>query len=83
MVHKLKNQRQQALTLAENITNYNNMIEKQVKLNLPVYAFWTVKTIVGPTTGAALEHPQLKLGPDAKQWIQGFSNEFDRLAQGV
>ena len=39
MVHKLKNQRQQALTLAENITNYNNMIEKQVKLNLPVYAF--------------------------------------------
>lgn len=57
------------------------MIEKQVKLNLAAHALWIVNTVVDSTTGTVLEYQQLKLGPDAKQWIQGFFNKVGPLAQ--
>ena len=35
------------------------------------------------TSRTILEYKYFKLGPAAKLWIRGFSNEVDRLAQGV
>ena len=42
----------------------------------------TANSVVDPFTGAVLEYKNLKLGPAAKLWIRGFSNEVDRLVQG-
>jgi hypothetical protein len=52
--------------------------------DLPAHAHWgTANSVIDPDTGACLEYRHLKLGPDAKLWIQGAANEIGRLANGV
>jgi hypothetical protein len=50
--------------------------------SLPAHAFWTAKFVVDPSTGTAMEYPQLKLGEDSKLWLAAASREIGRLAQG-
>ena len=49
---------------------------------MPAHAFWTANAVVDPSTGTALEYPQLKLGDDSKLWLEAASREIGRLAQG-
>jgi hypothetical protein len=49
---------------------------------MPAHAFWTANAVVDPSTGNALEYPQLKLGDDSKLWLEAASREIGRLAQG-
>ena len=39
--------------------------------------------VTNPNTGQSLQYKQLIKGPEKVLWEQSFSNEFDRLAQGV
>jgi hypothetical protein len=50
--------------------------------SMPAYAFWTANAVVDPSTGTAMEYPQLKLGEDSKLWLAAASREIGRLAQG-
>ena len=59
------------------------MIKKQHSPNLPPHTFGTTNSVVDSDTGVALEYKDLKLGPHAKEWTTGTSNEMSRLAQGV
>jgi hypothetical protein len=49
--------------------------------SMPAHTFWTAKAVVDPSTGTALEYPQLKLGEDSKLWLAAASREIGRLAQ--
>ena len=51
--------------------------------SLPPEAFFTANSVIDPETGAALEYRHLRVGPNAKEWLQGASNEIGRLAQGL
>jgi hypothetical protein len=50
--------------------------------SIPAHAFWTANAVVNPSTGTALEYPQLKLGKESKLWLEAASREIGRLAQG-
>jgi hypothetical protein len=50
--------------------------------SLPAHAFWTANAVVDPSTGTAMEYPQLKLDEDSKLWLAAPSREMDCLAQG-
>jgi hypothetical protein len=49
---------------------------------MPAHAFWTANAVVDPSTGTAMEYPQLKLGEDSKLWLAAASREIGRLGQG-
>ena len=73
----LKLQKAQALTLNRAIKEYEEKITAQENLNLPPQTFFTVNFVVDPTTGASLEHPQLKLGDQAKIGLKAFRTKLD------
>jgi hypothetical protein len=50
--------------------------------SLLAHAFWTANAVVDPSTGTAMEYPQLKLGEDSKLWLAAASREIGCLAQG-
>jgi hypothetical protein len=50
--------------------------------SMPAHAFWTANAVVNPSTGTALEYPQLKLGEESKLGLEDASREIGRLAQG-
>jgi hypothetical protein len=49
---------------------------------MPAHAFWTANAVVDPSTGTALEYPQLKLGDNSKLWLEATSRKIGRIAQG-
>jgi hypothetical protein len=48
--------------------------------SMPVHAFWTANAAVDPSTGTAMEYPQLKLGEGSKLWLAAASRESGCLA---
>ena len=59
---------------------------KQAKSNhgiLPPEAYWKANAVVDPTTGAAIEYAQLKIGTDSKDWLHSCANKIGHLAQGI
>jgi hypothetical protein len=64
------------------LSHPNSLPEPITHSSLPAHAFWTANAVVDPSTGTAMEYPQLKLGEDSKLWLAAASREIGRLAQG-
>ena len=55
---------------------HSDVANLAIHSSLPPEAFFTANAVVDPETGAALEYRHLRVGPDAKEWLQGASNEI-------
>jgi hypothetical protein len=59
-----------------------NNVTTPTDLHLPTIQC-SLNAVVTPATGAPLDYPQLRRGPDTLEWIQATTTEIGRLKQGV